>query len=162
MIVALKEQSRVYLAADSLFRDSGKFYHHKKIVQCEPNQVLMAGQGNPKLVQQICHGLQFNAPRPDMETCSIYLSNIEKTFKEEWNDYFELLIVGDARIMHITSEGLVEECPHFEAIGGGRELAMIGLELTGQLPPDVRLHSVFTAVAKYTDYVGGEVDVQFV
>jgi len=112
MIVALKEQSRIFLAADSLFRDGNeRYYNHQKIVQCEPNQVLMAGCGNYKIVQEFIHGFQFNATHPDIETCSIYLNNLHKTFQSNYQNYYQFLIVGDGRIMHINSEGLVVRLP---------------------------------------------------
>ncbi len=163
MILALKQQSRIYLASDSMNQEGDQVYYNcSKIHKHQSNEVLMAGVGNSKIVKEVLSNCFFNGTLPDMESCSIYLDQLIKTFKEEHPVYFQFFVAGNGKLFLLSDSGMIVDVPEFEALGKNRSMAMVGLDITYDLPPDQRLRKVISTCMKYDPYIGGDINIQFV
>lgn len=163
MIAALKEQSRIFVASDTMFIDGGQVYYNvPKVWQSEPNLVLIGGYGNQQIVQEVKSNIPFLPDVPDKENCSTYLHNLLQYFKNYCSVSFELLICGSAHIFYVSSTGIVKESEMFECIGPGREIAMAVLEVNGHLGSEARIQQMFEQTIKYNKNVGGKLQVEII
>jgi len=165
MILALKEQSRVYIASDSIFYDVGDLYHnHSKIWQCGQEQILMAGEGDPNVIEYVRRDMPFIGDTLTREKCSTYMHSIKEIFgddsfgKMRWSFF----IGGNGKIFLIRSDGFILEVKQFESIGEERNVANAVLNVTHELDPDLRIRTAFAEVIKCSTKTGGNIDIQFI
>lgn len=165
MILALKEKSRVYIASDSLFNDAGNLYYNQsKIWQCESEQILMAGEGDPNVIEYVRRDMPFIGDTPERNKCAVYMHNLKKIFDD--NGFGSLrwafFIGGNGKIFLIRSDGFILEVQQFETIGEGRDVANAVLNVTNSQDPEVRIRTAFAEVMKSSPRVGGNIDIQLI
>lgn len=160
MVIAIKELSRVFMASDSLYvQDEEHFYGQQKIWKCEPNEVIMGGEGDPYVVQQAQTAYPFPHDTPDYQNVAQYLNSLIDTYSGNW----EFLIGGNGKIFFINSHGLLIEENEYGSIGYGRSSAQVMLNITrGENSSENRLKMIINNISLYNQYVGGEIHVLYI
>lgn len=164
MIIALREKSRIYFASDSIHTEGKKTWFNKtKIWKHEANpHILMGGEGDLFIVQQVKESIPFIPDVPTEKNVTEFLHGLMTTYKTE--SEWSFLIGGNGKIFLIKSNGLIIEAPIQEAIGPEREIALSLLDVTIEEHenPEYRLRLVLGTAMKYSPTIGGEINIQMV
>ena len=163
MVIALKEKSRVYMASDSAHIDGNQIWYNKqKIWSYESNQqVLVGGEGDPYVMQQVKRNQCFYAETPDESNVYQYMNLLMLTYpNKEW----AFFIGENAKVFLINNKGLLVEIEGYEAIGPGREAALATLAATAthRDNPEYRLKLAISNSIKHNTLVNGNIKIEMV
>jgi len=165
LIVAIKEQSRIYIGSDTMVcNDGGSTWHDKsKIWKSSSNKkILIGGVGYLSVIEKVRHGYPFDADTPTLETVNAWMQNIISTVKDD--DDYSFIICGNGKIFIASCGGLIIEAKDYEAIGSGRNVAMGALYSIDKFIPDPeeKIRVAISAAMRYNIFVGGSIDLKMI
>lgn len=167
MILALKEQSRVYFAHDTISKvDNALRYNKIKIWKSEMSEILIGGEGDPLTVNAAKEIVPFFYEFPTLKNVTEWIVSIKERCLASTNPWSQpitsFLIGGHGKLFVAQLDGTVIEVEAFEGIGIGREAGLAVLNVTREQDPEVRLINAISNAAYYYPGVGGEVKVKFI
>lgn len=164
-VVAVKEQSRVYIGSDTMAssENGSAWYDKTKIWQSSSNKnILVGGVGFTSVIEQVRHGYPFDADNPTLENVNAWIQDIISKFKDV--DNYSFLICGNGKIFLATGCGLVIEANSYEAIGSGRDVALGALFTINKFVsnPDEKIRTAISASMRYDLHTGGKIIVEMI
>lgn len=166
VVVALKEQSIVYLASDTMACNQvgQTFYNFPKVWKSINENIMIGGVGNVHVIEAVRLAFPYDYDTPSRETvCAWILDVIDKNTIDK-DDSFSFIVAGNGKAFIARHDALVLEIERFDAIGSGREVALGALSMseTMNIQPEERLHRVVQACMVYELGVGGRIEIDII
>ncbi len=146
--------------------DGQIFFDQEKVWVTGLNkEVLMAGEGNQQIINEIKHMRNFGQEVPTQPLVREYQLDLLTTYDEKYKCFtrsWEMFIGGSSNLFHVHSNGLLSEVSEFEAIGRGREVALAILNMTRDKMPEERIRNVFLNASLFCNGVSSDYRVEFI
>lgn len=167
VVVALIENSRVYLGSDSISTNQRgqTWYNRVKIWHSFNNEeILMAGCGDLDVIEFVRHSHGFRNETPTRENINEWLQPLHKEYGDLEKHEWEFIIAGNGKAFIAGNDFLINEITTYDAIGCGRDIAlgaMFATQHKRELPED-RIKTAIGAAMMYNVGVGGNIDTQMI